>query len=515
MPHSNRREFLAATGAAAIGAGGLGSILWSEAARAAIGDTLTIAYNLPVPSWDPTTGTSAVNPALASIYKSIFDQYVDQAPNLDQIPGVLTEWAYTADNSGIRLRVGSGRRWADGKPITADDVVWNLRRLGDPKTGNPVQIVWGSLKNIKADGDAITADLNPYRATILTWLSFLGAYLLPPHYYEKVGKEGFEKAPMGSGPYRLERFSRGSFARLKRNPNYWGPKPVFETVVFKFVTDTSSRVAEIESGSSDLTLDLPHEEFERLRKKPGLVGVAHPVSDIAMIFINDIGPMVDANVRKAMVHAIDKKAIVERLMGGLATPIDTLLTQHYVGYNPKIATPYDPDLAKKLLAASGFSREKPVSFKIQTTRGYKPKDYESVQAIVGMWRRVGIQAEIEVYEIAKHFQLRAQDKLAPAAYYSWGNSSADPESSTGHAMFGPGPHAVWDGKEMTGIVLKLFQETDYGKRIAGYDAANKYIAENALVLPLWQFHQPVVHKAGLGFKPHIANFVLPGQMTRG
>ena len=132
-----------------------------------------------------------------------------------------------------------------------------------------------------------------------------------------------------------------------------------------------------------------------------------------------------------------------------------------------------------------------------------------------MWRRVGIEAEIEVYEIAKHFELRAQDKLAPAAYYSWGNSSADPESSTGHAMFGPGPHAVWDGKEMTGIVLKLFQETDYDKRIAGYDAANKYIAENALVLPLWQFHQPVVHKAGLGFKPHIANFVLPAGMTRG
>ena len=109
----------------------------SAEARAAIGDTLTIAYNLPVPSWDPTTGTSAVNPALASIYKSVFDQYVDQAENLDQIPGVLTEWAFNADKSGIRLTLGEGRRWADGKPITADDIVWNLRRLGDPKTGNP------------------------------------------------------------------------------------------------------------------------------------------------------------------------------------------------------------------------------------------------------------------------------------------------------------------------------------------------------------------------------------------
>ena len=512
MTDIQRRDFLA--GAAVLGASLPTSLLWSAEARAAIGDTLTIAYNLPVPSWDPTTGTSAVNPALASIYKSVFDQYVDQGPDLKQIPGVLTEWSFNADNTGIRVRVGKGRRWADGKPITAADIVWNLRRLGDPKTGNPIQFIWGSLKNFKVDDDVITADLEPYRATILGWMSFLGAYLLPPHYYEKVGKAGFEKAPMGSGPYQLEKYSRGSFARLKRNPNYWGPKPVFETVIFKFVTDVSSRVSEIESGSSDLTLDLPHEQFDRLRSKPGLAGVVHPVSDIAMIFINDIGPMLDANVRRAAVHAIDKRAIVDRLMGGYATPIDTLLTPNYVGYNAGIKTPHDPELAKKLLAESGYSRDKPVRFKIQTTRGYKPKDYETVQAIVGMWRRVGIEAEIEVYEIAKHFQLRAQDKLAPAAYYSWGNSSADPESSTGHAMFGPSPHSVWDGKTLTGMIGKLFQERDYDKRIKGYDEANRYIAENALVLPLWQFHQPVIHKAELKFSPHVANFVLPAAMGR-
>ena len=512
MTDFHRRDFL--TGAAALGAALPTSILWSGEARAAIGDTLTIAYNLPVPSWDPTTGTSAVNPALASIYKSVFDQYVDQAPDLGQIPGVLTEWSFNADDTGIRLRLGENRRWADGRAMTAEDIVWNLKRLGDPKTGNPIQFIWGSLKNFKIDGDVITADLKPYRATILSWLSFLGAYLIPPHYYEKVGKAGFEEAPMGSGPYQLERYSRGSFARLKRNPNYWGPRPAFETVVFKFVTDVSSRISEVESGSSDLTLDLPYEQFERLRRKTGLAGVAHPVSDIAMIFINDIGPMVDANVRRAAVHAIDKRAIVDRLMGGYATPIDTLLAPQYVGYNPAIKTPHDPDLARKLLADSGYSREKPVKFKIQTTRGYKPKDYETVQAIVGMWRRVGIQAEIEVYEIAKHFQLRAQDKLAPAAYYSWGNSSADPENSTGHAMFGPSPHSVWDGKELSARLLELFQERDYDKRIKGYDEANGYIAENALVLPLWQFHQPVVHKAALNFTPHVANFVLPATMGR-
>ena len=67
-------------------------------------------------------------------------------------------------------------------------------------------------------------------------------------YYEKVGAEGFEKAPIGSGPYKVDEFERNAFLRLKAHPDYWGRKPAFDTVVFKFVTDPTSRVAEIEVG---------------------------------------------------------------------------------------------------------------------------------------------------------------------------------------------------------------------------------------------------------------------------
>ena len=126
-----------------------------------------------------------------------------------------------------------------------------------------------------------------------------------------------------------------------------------------------------------------------------------------------------------------------KLLRGYGVPIDTLEAPEYVAFDPSIVVPYDPEKAKKLLAASGFSPDKPVKFTIQTTRGLKPKDYEMIQAIVGMWRKVGIEAEIEVYEIAKHYELRAADKLAPAAFYNWGNAIGDPTTSTGFAMFGP------------------------------------------------------------------------------
>src|SRR5690606_34560681 len=304
-----------------------------------------------------------------------------------------------------------GAKWQDGKPVTADDVVWNLKRAGDPKSGNPVSgLIWGTVDNYQVEGNKITGDVKEYVADYFKWMAFLTGYIIPPHHYEKVGKEGFEEKPMGSGPYMVEEFQRGSFVRLKASPHYWGPKPAFENVVFKFVTDPTA-------------LAVPFEEFDRLKAKPGLVGVATPVSDIAMIFFTNVGPMLDENVRKAAVLSVDKELIVKRLLRGYGVPLSTLEAPQYAAYDPSIKVPHDPKLAAELLAKSGYSPEKPVKFTIQTTRGYMPKDYEIIQAIVGMWRKIGIEANIEVYEIAKHFELRAQHKLAPAAFYNWGNST--------------------------------------------------------------------------------------------
>ena len=126
-----------------------------------------------------------------------------------------------------------------------------------------------TIGNFKIDGNRITADVKQFEPTLFKWMAFLTGYVLPKAYYEKVGAEGFEKKPIGSGPYMVDEFERNAFLRLKANPEYWGAKPAFETVIFKFVPDATSRVAEIESGSSDVTLEIPYEEFDRLKAKPG------------------------------------------------------------------------------------------------------------------------------------------------------------------------------------------------------------------------------------------------------
>ncbi len=495
-------------GAAALGAAAIGLPTGVLAQT----DELVIAYNVNLPSWDPTTGPSAVNPTIQGLYQSVFDQFVAQEPDLAFGPGLLTQWGWNEDRTKIMMSVREGVKWHDGSPLTPEDIVWSLERAAKPETGNPIQFVWSKIGNFSIEGNTITADVLSFEPTLFKWMSFLTGYVLPKAYYEKVGPEGFEAAPIGTGPYMVEKFERNAFVRLKANPHYWGEKPAFENVTIKFVTDAASRVAEIESGGADVTLEVPYEEYDRLIAKDNLSGSVTPISDIGMIFLNDIEVMTDPNVRHAAVMAVDKKLLVDRLLRGYGVPIDTLETPDYTAYDASVKTEYNPEKAKELLAASGYSTDNPVKFTIQTTKGFKPKDYEMIQAIVGMWRKVGIEANIEVYEIAKHYELRAADKLAPAAFYNWGNAIGDPTTSTGFAMYGPSPHSVWDGEDVINAINPLWGEMDEEKRIAGWKAVSKLIADNAYVLPLIQYVQPVVHSNKIKVVPHASGALLPALM---
>jgi peptide/nickel transport system substrate-binding protein len=498
----------------ALGAGGLIAGLIGPQGRAhAASDTLTIAYNVNLPSFDPTVGPSAVNPTIQAIYRSVFDQFIGQKPNLAFEPGVLTAWGWNDDKSKIWMDVRPGVTWHDGTPFTPEDIVWSLQRAGKKETGNPIQFVWAGIDNFKVDGNRITADMKQFDPTIFKWMAFLTAYVLPKAYYEKVGADGFEKKPIGTGPYMVDSYQGNAFLRLKANPKYWGGKPAFDTVVFKFVTDATSRVAEIESGSSDLTLEIPYEEYDRLKAKKGLAGVATPISDIALIFINSDGKL-DKNVRLAANYAIDKQAIVQRLLRGYGVPIDTLEAPEYEAYDPSIKIGFDPDKAAKLMQEAGYSPQKPFKTTLQTTRGFKPKDYEMIQAIVGMWRKVGLEADIEVYEIAKHFELRTSHKLAPLAFYNWGNAIGDPSTSTGHAMFGPSPHSSWKSADLDAMIGPLWGEKDEAKRIAGYKAVDRYIAENGYVIPLLQYVQPIVYKDDLKVTPNVSGAMQPTLVSK-
>ena len=157
MMKLTRRQALAGSG------GLIGSLLVPQRfASAAVGSTLKIAYNVNLPSFDPTVGPSSVNPTIQAIYRSIFDQYIGQKPDLAFEPGLLTAWGWNDDKTKVWMDVREGVVWHDGTPFTPEDVVWSIKREAKPDGGNPVSFVWASLDNFKIDGKRITADVKQF-----------------------------------------------------------------------------------------------------------------------------------------------------------------------------------------------------------------------------------------------------------------------------------------------------------------------------------------------------------------
>jgi peptide/nickel transport system substrate-binding protein len=186
---------------------------------AAQASTLTIAYNVNLPTFDGTVGASAVNPTIQSFYQAIFDPYIAQNADLTFKPGLLTKWGWNADRTKVEMEVREGATWHNGDPVTAEDIVWSLERAGNEKTGNPIQFVWSKCGNYKIDGNKITGDVLSFEPTFFKWMAFLTGYVLPKKYYESVGAAGFEAKPVGSGPYMVDEFQQDAFLRLKANPN--------------------------------------------------------------------------------------------------------------------------------------------------------------------------------------------------------------------------------------------------------------------------------------------------------
>jgi peptide/nickel transport system substrate-binding protein len=174
MFNITRRQALAASG------GLIGSLLVPQRfATAAVGSTLNIAYNVNLPSFDPQVGPSSVNPTIQAIYRSIFDQYIGQKPNLAFEPGLLTGWGWNDDKTKVWMDVREGVVWHDGTPFTPEDVVWSIQRKGKPDGGNPVAFIWAGIDNFKIDGKRITADVKQYDPVIFKWMAFLTGYVLP------------------------------------------------------------------------------------------------------------------------------------------------------------------------------------------------------------------------------------------------------------------------------------------------------------------------------------------------
>ena len=154
-----------AAGAALLSAGSLPFRAFAQDGE------LTIAYNVNLPSFDPTVGPSAVNPTIQGIYQSVFDQYIGQAPDLKLIPGLLTEWGWNDDRSKVVMTVREGATWHDGSPVTPEDVAWSSSALAPRRRGTR-SISLGKIGNFSIDGNTVTADVKSFEPTLFSGWAF-------------------------------------------------------------------------------------------------------------------------------------------------------------------------------------------------------------------------------------------------------------------------------------------------------------------------------------------------------
>lgn len=482
-------------------------------AGAAEPDSVTIGWPSDVTSWDPN---QRFTPDAHSIMKAVFDQPLDQDAKLKLSPSLITKWEMAPDAKSLTLDFRDDVLFHDGSKMTAADFRWTFfERI---KAGHKVDIAQSMRKVTDIEVVSPTRAIMRFDSpapTVPVWLAFLGSFLVPKAYMEKVGVEEFARKPVGTGPYKLVEHQMNARIVLERNEAYWGPKPAMKRVTIEIIKDPSARVAAVQSGQVDITINVPVREVTRLKTIATLATDLTPVTKVILLQVRNDEGFADQNIRLAAHHAIDKKALSAAFYAGAAVPLSVLGVPGSPGYLDDYKFDFDPERAKALLAKSGYSLEKPAKIRMASTNGQFPSDYDIARAIVQMWKKVGIEAELEVIEYAKYFELNRGNKLPETTLYTFDNATGDPEIYTGYLLNPKLPFSPWKDMTFGQKVIDQFNVADEKTRIAGWRALNREASDMGAAMPLLQSVLTVVRKKNLAVVPYGNGWILPQAMKWG
>ena len=354
--HIDRRTLLTHAGATTVGwlASGIPIPAWAQAEK-----TLNIAL-FPEPN-SVTAGAGMTAPALM-VLGNIYDGLLRYDDRLKPMPGLATEWTVSKDMLIYTFKLKRNVRWHDGKPFSADDVVYSidvLMRAVSPR----IRLALASVQSITAiDSHTVEFRLKE------VYPAFLGLFdsntsIVAKHVMNGVDlTKPINVAPIGTGPFKFKEWKRGSYIHLTRNEDYHDPGyPKIDNVYWHIIPDAASRAAAFESGKVDVLPGGAVEYFDvnRLSKLPGVSVTLKGYEKFApqaWLWINHRNPVLaDVRVRKAIMHALDRDAMAKVIWHGYATPATGAFNHHTPFYTDKVATyPRDINKAKRLLAEAGY-----------------------------------------------------------------------------------------------------------------------------------------------------------------
>ena len=313
---------------------------------------VVLAITLEPPHLDPTAGAPAAIDEV--VYANLFEG-LTRIDALGQVkPGLAERWVIEDDGLTYRFILRKGVTFHDGASLDSSDVKFSFDRAVAEGSENAQKGLFSAIETIETpDPQTVVIKLKRKEGLFLWNLGWGDAVIVDP-----ASAETNKTNPVGTGPYKLDNWTRGDSIRLVRSSNYWGQKPAMDSVTFKIIADPSAQVTALLAGDVDAVpyIGAP-ESVAQFEADPRFVVTQGTTEGETILAMNERRPLLqDVRVRKAIQHAIDRQALIDGAMFGFGTPIGSHFAPHNPAYTDLTeATPYDPEKAKDLLAQAGVA----------------------------------------------------------------------------------------------------------------------------------------------------------------
>jgi len=495
-----RREMLALT---ALGlASGAPGMTWAAAPQ---GELSWGIHTTLAPTWfDPAETPGIITPFM--VLYALHDSLVKPMPEDPLAPALAESWSASEDALTYEFVLRNGITFHDGEPVTAEDVKFSFERY----RGNSASLIKDRVAAIDMpDPRHVRFKLKqPWPDFITFYATASGAaWIVPKKYVEKVGEDGFKKAPIGAGPYKFVSFNPGVELVMEANEKYWRKTPAVKRLVFKVIPDEATRLAALKRGEVDIVYSIRGELAEEVQRSPGLtLKPVYPPAPFWLYFPDQWDPQSpwhDVRVRRAANLAIDRKTINEAQTLGFSKLTGSLIPDSFEFYWAPPAPVFDPAAAKKLLAESGHPN------------GFNAGEYTCDssyanlgEAVINNLREIGIRANLRPLERASFFEAYGNKKLkniVQSGSGAFGNAATRLEA---YVVKG-GTYSYGSYPEIDELFKQQAVELDHKRRAVTLEKIQQLLHEKAIYAPIWQLafinaYGPRVAEPGFGLIPTFA-----------
>jgi peptide/nickel transport system substrate-binding protein len=453
--------------------------------------TLTVALAAePNSLYIPMTSDTIADTAASQLYDSLL--WRDPAGTF--YPALAESWEVADDSVTWTFHLRHGVTFHNGDPFTADDVVATWKYGSDPATSS-----WPSdysvAKSVEKVDDYTVRIVTDGPKALLLYEIFNFWTIIPGKYMDAVGLEGFQANPVGTGPFAFKEWVKGSHITMEANPTYWMEGyPKVQTLIFRFIPESSTRAAAVQAGEVDIVNRLTAEEATTLSSAPNVVVSNYLVPRVYYVMFNNMStgkglPTEDAKVRQAMNYALDVDGIIKSLFAGYGQRAAGMINAGQLGAGNVEPFPYDPAKAKELLKEAGYENGFTIDMACPTDAFAAVK--EACEAIVSNLADVGISVNLTMMESGQFWDEMANKTLAPLAVDSWSDASGETVTRSTGLLTGS-TYSTWLDPKIVDMLNAIAGEVDADKRKALYEEYNVYMQENP---PLIYLYEPVTFEA--------------------